>query len=203
MSRVLLVGGFHEIVELCERCGRQIVGILDGELAAPYRGHPVLGGDDRAGEIHTLYPAVPVVLSPDSPETRRRLARRYEALGFGFDTLVDPGATMSATAEVGRGVLVHVGANVSANTRLGDFVRVNACANVMHDVEVGESATIAPSAVLLGDVTVGAGCYIGAAAVLLPGIIVGEAAVVGAGAVVTKDVPAGVTVAGNPARRLG
>jgi len=43
---------------------------------------------------------------------------------------------------------------------------------------------------------------IGTGAVILPGVTIGEGAVVGAGAVVTKDVPAGSTVAGNPARRL-
>lgn len=41
---------------------------------------------------------------------------------------------------------------------------------------------------------------IGTAAVILPGLTIGEAAIVGAGAVVTKDVPAGATVIGNPAR---
>lgn len=44
------------------------------------------------------------------------------------------------------------------------------------------------------------GALIGSGAVLLPGITIGEGAMVGAGAVVTKDVPAGVTVVGNPAR---
>jgi acetyltransferase-like isoleucine patch superfamily enzyme len=44
------------------------------------------------------------------------------------------------------------------------------------------------------------GASIGAGAVLLPGIEVGERAMVGAGAVVTRDVPAGATVVGNPAR---
>ena len=44
------------------------------------------------------------------------------------------------------------------------------------------------------------GASIGTGAVLLGGITVGERAVVGAGSVVTRDVPAGRTVMGNPAR---
>lgn len=44
------------------------------------------------------------------------------------------------------------------------------------------------------------GATIGAGAVIICGMTVGEGALVGAGAVVTKDVPAGATVAGNPAK---
>jgi acetyltransferase-like isoleucine patch superfamily enzyme len=44
------------------------------------------------------------------------------------------------------------------------------------------------------------GASIGSGVTLLGGITVGERALVGAGSVVTKDVPAGATVAGNPAR---
>lgn len=47
---------------------------------------------------------------------------------------------------------------------------------------------------------VGRGASIGSGATLLGGITIGEDALVGAGSVVTKDVPAGSTVAGNPAR---
>lgn len=43
---------------------------------------------------------------------------------------------------------------------------------------------------------------IGSGAVILCGVTIGENAVVGAGSVVTKDVPAGATVAGNPAKTL-
>jgi acetyltransferase-like isoleucine patch superfamily enzyme len=43
---------------------------------------------------------------------------------------------------------------------------------------------------------------IGSGAVLLGGLRIGEGAIIGAGAVVTRDVPAGVTVAGSPAREL-
>ena len=47
---------------------------------------------------------------------------------------------------------------------------------------------------------VGRRASIGSGAVILGGVRIGEEAMVGAGAVVTRDVPAGATVAGVPAR---
>ncbi|MCJ2023982.1 sugar O-acetyltransferase [Methylobacterium sp. J-067] len=52
-------------------------------------------------------------------------------------------------------------------------------------------------------ITIGANVWIGGGALILPGITVGDDAIIGAGAVVTHDVPAGVTVVGNPARPRG
>ncbi len=46
------------------------------------------------------------------------------------------------------------------------------------------------------------GASLGSGALIFGGITIGEGAVVGAGAVVLKDVPAGATVAGVPARAL-
>jgi maltose O-acetyltransferase len=49
-------------------------------------------------------------------------------------------------------------------------------------------------------IAVGANVWIGGGAILLPGIRIGDDAIIGAGSVVTRDVPAGATVSGNPAR---
>ncbi len=49
-------------------------------------------------------------------------------------------------------------------------------------------------------VSIGDDCFIGARAMILKGVSVGARSIIGAGAVVTKDVPADVVVAGNPAR---
>jgi UDP-2-acetamido-3-amino-2,3-dideoxy-glucuronate N-acetyltransferase len=46
------------------------------------------------------------------------------------------------------------------------------------------------------------GASIGSSATILCGVDIGEGAIVGAGSVVTKDVPAGVIVAGYPAKVL-
>jgi acetyltransferase-like isoleucine patch superfamily enzyme len=50
--------------------------------------------------------------------------------------------------------------------------------------------------------TVERGASLGSGATILGGVTIGEYAIVGAGAVVTRDVPAGTSVAGNPARAL-
>ena len=49
-------------------------------------------------------------------------------------------------------------------------------------------------------VRIGQNVWIGSGAILLPGITVGSDAIIGAASVVTRDVPAGATVMGNPAR---
>lgn len=49
-------------------------------------------------------------------------------------------------------------------------------------------------------IRIGENVWIGGGAILLPGVTVGDDAVIGAGSVVTRDVAAGATVVGNPAR---
>ncbi len=49
-------------------------------------------------------------------------------------------------------------------------------------------------------ISIGRNVWIAGGATVLKGVTIGEDSVVGYGAVVASDVPAGVVVAGNPAR---
>jgi acetyltransferase-like isoleucine patch superfamily enzyme len=96
---------------------------------------------------------------------------------------------------------------VTASARIGAHFQCNIYSYVAHDCEIGDFVTFAPRVCCNGRVHIGDGAYIGTGAVLRDGtrekpLIIGENAVIGMGAVVTRDVPAGVTVIGNPARPL-
>jgi sugar O-acyltransferase (sialic acid O-acetyltransferase NeuD family) len=200
-DRIILVGGFPEVIELAEECGKQIVGVIDPDPAAASHGYPVLGADSDAAAIRRQYPDVPVFVSVDEPDHRARLVELYtQQHGFRFATLIHPQAKLSRTATHGVGVMIQYGAHLSAHVRLDDYVRVNVSANVMHDVRVGRFTTIAPNAVILGRVTIRERCYIGAHSTLMPDVEIGEGACVGAQANVTKSVAPGAVVMGNPAR---
>lgn len=202
MKEIILVGGFHEMIELCEEAGFNIVGIIDNELTGEYFGYPVIGTDNDAFSLYKQYSNCQVVITPDSPRLRKKLADVYRAAGFSFATIIHPAATVSRFSTIGEGTVVQRGVNVSANTKIGNFCKLNIGCNVMHDNVIGDYATIAPNSVLLGYVSVGALGYIGANSTILPKISIDKQCTIGAGAVVTKNVQPNLVVAGVPAKEL-
>lgn len=200
MKDVILVGAFHEMVELCEDCSISIVGIVDNNLTGSFLGIPIIGTDNDAARLFQEYSYCELVITPDSPKVREKLFQLYSKTGFEFATVISPKANISHSAKIGCGTVIQSGVNVSASTEIGNFVKLNTNANVMHDNVVGDFATIAPNAVLLGYVNLEKAAYIGANSTVLPHLSIGEGALVGAGAVVTKNVEANLIVKGVPAR---
>lgn len=88
-------------------------------------------------------------------------------------------------------------------TRIREGARIGNGVNIGHGVQVGENA------LLSAHVTVGGCAEIGPRAILWQnvavahGVVIGADAVVGMGSTVIRDVPAGETWAGNPARPIG
>lgn len=199
MDRVILIGYFIETVELCEKCGYSIAGIVDRVDKGT---HPYLGDDDAFISNYINYIDIPLVITPDNPAVRSKLFKKYKGLGFKFKTLIAPDAVISKSASISEGCMIQSLCNVSSNTVLGNCVRVNIGANIMHDSHIEDFSVVAPNAVVLGYVSIAGESYIGANSTVLPNLRIGRNSIVGAGAVVTKDVSNNTVVAGIPARVL-
>ena len=199
-NRIILVGGFHEMIELCESCGLDVVGIIDNNLSGFYLGFPVLGNDSDARQIFDSHNDCKLVITPDKPQVRNALVNYYKKIGFRFATIISPEAKVSKYAVIDEGAIIQSGVNISAGTHIGQFVRLNVNCNIMHDCDISEYVTVAPNAVCLGRVTVHSLAYIGANSTTLPEIEIGSGSIIGAGSVVTHNVPDNTVVKGVPAR---
>jgi maltose O-acetyltransferase len=169
-----------------------------------------------AGE---LYDASAAELQAEQAATQRWLAR-YNMLDMAPS---DRRALLvERLAAVGDGAVIRppfhcdYGSNISLGA--GAFLNFNCVILDVVEVIIGDGAQIGPGVqILTADhprdpalrasglefgrlVRIGRNVWIGASAIILPGVSIGDDAVVGAGSVVTRDVPAGATAFGNPAR---
>jgi maltose O-acetyltransferase len=174
------------------------VKMLAGEL---YRaGDPEIQADQRAAEAWLARYNAALALSAEA-----RHALLKERLGA-----------------VGAGVVIRppFHCDYGFNIRLGDdvFLNFNCVILDVVAVTIGAATQIGPAVQIYAadhprdaaqrraglecgrPVTIGNNVWIGGGAIILPGVTIGDDAAIGAGSVVTRDVAAGTTVFGNPAR---
>ncbi len=129
--------------------------------------------------------------------------------GFGFEK--DENGNRFRFPQIGHLVIgddVEIGANTCidrgalSDTVVGNHTKINNLCHIAHNNKIGKNVVIA------GCVNVSGSCVIGNNAWISPNVSLrgfnhlGDGCTVGTGAVVTKDIPAGETWIGNPARRL-
>ena len=107
--------------------------------------------------------------------------------------------------QVGFGSVLCPFVTLTSNIRIGQQFHANIYSYVAHDCVIGDFVTFAPGVHCNGNVVIEDHAYIGTGAVIKQGqpgqpLIIGKGAVVGMGAVVTRNVAAGATVVGNPAK---
>jgi sugar O-acyltransferase (sialic acid O-acetyltransferase NeuD family) len=191
VADILLAMGAHHVLGFIDDDG--------GTAEKTVLGLPVLGGGAWLAQVLTRG-AMGVALGIGANQTRCSVAERCARWGASLITAVHPRAVVAPSARIAEGVVVMACAVINSDAAVERGAIVNTGAIVEHDGVVGEWAHMAPNATTGGAVRIGAFAQIGLGAAVLPGVTIGERANVGAGAVVLRDVPAGATVVGVPAR---
>jgi sugar O-acyltransferase (sialic acid O-acetyltransferase NeuD family) len=188
-----------EVIETLHRLGHSVAaGIITGAPEWALDGIDVLR-EER--EVEPSLRGLPVIVPWITPELRIKRTERAKREGFRrFETVIDPTAIVARNASIGEGAFINAGAIVGADVAIADHVVINRAASVGHHSVIEAFAALGPHAVVASKCRIGRGVLIGAGAVVGPGVTLGAACTVALGGIVARDVAAGTTVAGNPAR---
>lgn len=196
-------GGFGREVASFLRLTNDVVFVSDqeGEVGTLRNGLPIIGFDQLRSEAH------PTCIAVADAADRRRMAEKCDAAGIGWANAWAPGSFRGDNVVVGEGSILCGMTICTSNVVIGRHFHANIYSYVAHDCVIGDFVTLAPRVCINGNAIIEDGAYIGTGAVLKQGtsdrpLRIGRGAVIGMGAVVTRDVAAGVTVIGNPARPL-
>ena len=197
-------------------CGRGIMPLLrnqsagqqcecvfvdDGNAAPKINGQRVMSLADFVADPRPKAIAIAIA----DPFIRRKIALRCEVLGVGFLAITGTPMVKMDDVEIGEGAILSPFVTITSNVRIGKHFHGNLYSYVEHDCVIGDYVTFAPSVRCNGNIDIGDLAYIGAGAIIKQGkngapLRIGAGAVIGMGAVVTRNVPAGATMVGNPAR---
>lgn len=128
----------------------------------------------------------------------------------GFNPLKNPDGTRKMLEHYGGVIIednVHIGENCCIvrgaidDTIIKKGAKLNTRVHVAHNCIIGENTVITAPTHICGSVEIGRNCHI-AAQTIRNQCSIGEGATLGLGAVIVKNVEAGQTVIGNPARPL-
>lgn len=160
--------------------------------------YPYLGNDDF---LLAQTKDINVMMCVGEPDLRQKIAGKLLLNpNIKFPNICLTNTQICDDLVMGQGCIISMDCRISTNVRLGDFVFLNTGAKICHDGSIDSYTTLGPDVTLAGNVTVGESCNIGLGAKIIQQISIGDKVTVGAGAVVVRNLPAGITAAGVPAK---
>ncbi|MEN6384210.1 MAG: acetyltransferase [Phycisphaerales bacterium] len=209
--KVVLWGGTGQakvVRPIIEYYGSKVVAVIDDTpgLKSPFEDVEIHVGYDgfKSWVKNQKTSELGFCICIGNPHGRARISLHtlLEKEGLTAVTAIHPTAHIARNAKIAAGCQIMAGSIIAEEAVIGPECIINTKASVDHECVLEAGVEIAPGATLCGCIHIAINGWVCAGATILPRIKIGEDAIVGAGAVVTKDVPAGMTVVGVPAKEL-
>ena len=142
------------------------------------------------------------VLAVGSPLLRKKIAEVLQSKGFKFPSIIHPSSVVSKLSIINDGVVISPNCTVSPNVKLGSFTYINFNCGIGHDASIGQFVQINPGTQIGGGAIINDQTLIGSGSTVLQNVKVLDNVTIGSGSVVFSRVKKGITVMGNPAKRV-
>lgn len=140
------------------------------------------------------------VIAVGEPAAREKLFRKLSESNIKLTCLIDPTAIISPSAEIHNGAIICENSIIHAAVTIGCNSLIQPFCCIGHDIKVGSHTVLSAYCAPGGGTIFGDRTFVGMHSAIKESVCIGDDAVVGMGSVVFKDIPAGATVVGNPAR---
>lgn len=143
-----------------------------------------------------------LVCAIGNPKAKLAVCERLKARGARFTNVIHPTAAIAPHSSIGEGVILMRFSIISVDVCVGNYVTINTYSGCGHDAVVEDGCTISAHCDITGHAHLERGVFLGSHAAVVPGVRIGSFATIGAGTVAFRDVKAGQTVLGVPAKIL-
>ena len=135
-------------------------------------------------------------------KTKSIVCEKLKSRGAKFYTLINKTAVVHEHTILADGCYVGEFALIGTEAKIGENCLIQAYSIIGHDCKIGNYVRIDTHSVIIGGVEIHNRATVHTAAVVSHKVEVGEDATIAACSFVIKNVKAGTTVMGNPAKRL-
>ena len=181
MTPIVIIGaGGHAkaCIDVIESTGEyEIIGLTGtvSEGGSSVLGYPVLGSDDKLGELRSRVKSVAIGLGQfKSSELREELFDKEIKLGYELPSIISPFSVVSRNSKIGQGTIIFHGAVVNAAVTIGRCNIINTKALVEHDTKIGDFCHISTGVILNGSSVVGSRSFVGSGSVVVNNIEIAE-----------------------------
>jgi len=137
-----------------------------------------------------------------NPVWRKKYVEKILSKGGHFVNIIDKTATIGPNVKMGTGCIIKRYVGLSCDVSVGDYVFIQAYTAVGHDAKIGNYCHLNTNSFMGGYAELADGVVMQTHAILLPHKKAGEWSTIGAGSVAIRNVKAGTTVMGVPAKLI-
>lgn len=194
----------ESMCELAEILGYKVMGFYDedeNKLGLKVVDYLVLGKFTDLNDEEISGKSYIVAIGNNT--ARLKIMTRINNAGGDTPTLIHPTATISPSAEIGKGVYIQANANIWTKVKIDDFCIISPNVVIAHHSTIGKACLVSTLSGVGASINIEDKVFIGMGCTIVTGMhTVGQNSIIGAGAVVLKDTDKNSVYAGVPAKKI-